>query len=148
MRLARLPSRAQRWLTIYLWFVMGLLLVQGGGSLALRLLPGLEATTPEPLATVMNGNVPHAVLHIAWGVVGLLVLALWRGDRARLGLALGFGAFYTLLGFVGIVVVHPAGMRLDWPENLFHLIVGPLMLALGCLAWRAGAAAGLGGRRT
>ena len=79
---------------------------------------------------------------------GLLVLALWRGARARLGLALGFGTFYTLLGFLGIVVVHPAGMRLDWPENLFHLIVGPLMLALGALAWRAGATAGPRGRRT
>jgi predicted anti-sigma-YlaC factor YlaD len=141
--LAGPPARARRWLTAYLWLVMGVLLVQGSGSLALRLWPDLAAATPPPLATLMNGNEPHAALHTAWGAVGLLALALWRSDRARLGLALVFGTFYTLLGILGVIVVHPAGMRLDAPENVFHLTVGPLMLAL---AWRAVAGAGAGGR--
>lgn len=147
VHLTREPVPAMRWLTAYLWFVMTLLLVQGSSSLALRLLPGLEAATPGPLATLMNGNPPHALLHIAWGLVGLLALTIARGDRARLGLGLVFGTFYTLLGLLGIAVIDPAGLRLGWQENLFHLIVGPLMLALTALAWRAVATAGPRGRR-
>jgi hypothetical protein len=128
---------AARLLQLYMWLIMVLLLVQGSGSLLLGLRPDVAALVPEPLATIMNGNLPHAILHIAWGTFGLFVLATQRSDRVRRGLGLTFGLFYTLLGFLGLVVHNPFGMRLAWQENLFHLTVGPLMLALTLLAWRA-----------
>lgn len=126
-----------RILYLYLWLTMSLLFIQGSGSLLLRLRPDIEAVTPWLLATLMNGNIPHAVLHIAWGFVGLVILLLFRSRAVRIGLALTFGTFYTLLGFLGIIVYHPFGMRLEFPENLFHLTVGPLMLVLVWLAWRS-----------
>jgi hypothetical protein len=125
-----------RALTWYLWLVMAGLLLQGAGSLLLDLRPDVQAVTPLPLATLMNGNAPHAALHIAWGAAGLAVLALLGSPLARLRLGLVFGLFYTALGFLGIAVHDPFGMRLMLPENAFHLIVGPLMLLLTWLAWR------------
>ena len=130
-------SRATRILHIYLWITMSLLFIQGSGSLLLRLRPDIEAVTPWILATLMNGNTPHAILHIAWGAVGLAILFTQHSNRVRLGLGLTFGVFYTLLGFLGIVTHNPFGLRLAWEENAFHLIVGPLMLLLVWLAWRS-----------
>jgi len=129
-------SRAAGALRLYLWVVMPGLLVQGAGSLLLDLRPDVRAATPVLLATVMNGNPPHAWLHIVWGLVGLFVLLAFRSAAARLGLGLIFGIFYTLLGFLGIAVHHPFAMRLELPENVFHLTVGPLMLLLTWLASR------------
>jgi len=129
-------SSGARALQVYLWVVMAGLLVQGAGSLLLDSRPDLRVVAPFLLATVMNGNPPHAWLHIVWGVAGLFVLATFRSAAARIRLGLTFGVFYTLLGFFGIAVHHPFGMRLEFPENAFHLTVGPLMLLLTWLAWR------------
>lgn len=136
--LAQQQTRATRILHIYLWLTMSLLFIQGSGSLLLRLRPDIETVTPWLLATLMNGNTPHAILHIAWGLVGLIILFTQRSNRTRLGLGLTFGVFYTLLGFLGIVVHNPFGLRLAWEENLFHLTVGPLMLLLVWWAWHTG----------
>lgn len=129
--------RAMRLLNIYLWLAMALLFVQGTGSLILRLRPDIEAVTPVLIATVMNGNLPHAVLHLVYGLVGLIYLALQHTNSARIRFAFLFGVFYTALGFLGILFMNPFGLRLAWQENLFHLTVGPLMLALAFLAWRS-----------
>ncbi len=130
------PWSASQVLQVYIWFVMALLLIQGSGSLALRLSPALEAVTPLLIATIMNGNLPHAILHVVWGTFGLAYMFTLRGERERLALGLLFGVFYTLLGFLGIIFLNPFGLRLGWPENLFHLVVGPLMLLLSIFAWR------------
>lgn len=133
LRSSRTSARIQQ---AYLWLVMAGLLAQGGGSLLLDLRPDLQAATPSPLATVLNGNPPHAALHIVWGIAGLAILGLVRTPTARLCLGLVFGVFYTGLGFLGIGVHHPLSMRLELPENVFHLTVGPLMLIFTWLAWR------------
>ncbi len=131
------PGLATRVLYIYLWLTMSLLFIQGSGSLILRLRPNIESNTPVLLATIMNGNVPHAILHIVWGAVGLIILITQRSYSVRLGLGLIFGLFYTLLGVLGIIVLNPFGLRLAWQENLFHLTVGPLMLILVWLSWHS-----------
>ena len=116
---------------------MSLLFIQGIGSLLLRLRSDIEAITPVLLATLMNGNIPHAILHIVWGTIGLTILITQRSYRVRFGLGLTFGLFYTLLGILGIFVLNPFGLRLGWQENLFHLTIGPLMLILVWLSWRS-----------
>ena len=131
-------TRTSHWPLVqgfYVWAVMVGLLAQGTGSLLLDTNDGLRRTTPYLLATLLNGNPPHAWLHIVWGAGGFVFLALFRTSRARIGLGLVFGIFYTLLGFLGIAAHHPFGMRLDLPENVFHLTVGPLMLLLTSLAF-------------
>src|SRR5262249_1419126 len=85
------PGRGARPLHVYLWLVMGGLLLQGAGSLLLDLRPDVQAATPWPLATIMNGNPPHAWLHIVWGIAGLAVLGLFRTPVVRLWLGLVFG---------------------------------------------------------
>jgi len=85
----------------------------------------------------MNGNIPHAILHIFWGTIGLIILITQRSYGVRLGLGLTFGLFYTLLGILGIFVLNPFSLRLAWQENLFHLTIGPLMLILVWFSWRS-----------
>jgi len=131
------PGLATRILYIYLWLTMGLLFIQGSGSLLLRLRPDIESITPGLLATIMNGNIPHAILHITWGTIGLIILITQRSYSVRLALGLTFGLFYTLLGVLGIFVYNPFGLRLGWQEDLFHLTVGPLMLILVWFSWRS-----------
>jgi hypothetical protein len=67
----------------------------------------------------------------------MLVLA-GRGmsDRGYAQLTLAFGVFYTALAVLGLAVHHPFGLRLDRGENVFHLLVGPITLALGLVAMR------------
>jgi hypothetical protein len=136
--IAAVATGRSRWDVVqrlYVWAVMAGLLVQGAGSLVLDSNDGLRLKLPYLLATVMNGNPPHAWLHVVWGVGGLLLLSLFRTFEAGIALGFLFGAFYTLLGFLGIVVHHPFGMRLELPENVFHLTVGPLMLLLTTLSF-------------
>ena len=128
---------AGRLLQIYLWAAMTLLFVQGSGSLILRLRPDIEAATPLLLATLMNGDIRHAILHMSWGAVGLVYLFAFRTLRVQLRLAWVFGIFYVALGLLALAVFHPFGLRLELPENVFHLTVGPLMLILAYFAWHS-----------
>ena len=121
-------------LSVYLWILMVGLFLQGSGSLALRLSSGLEAITPPLLAGILLAHIPHAILHIVWGLIGILVLATLRSMRARLWLGLVFGIFYTLLAIYGTLNPHAFGLHLAPSENAFHWIVGPLTLGLSLLA--------------
>ncbi len=60
---------------------------------------------------------------------------MFRSFGARITLGFVFGTFYTLLGLLGIVVHDPFGMRLELPENVFHLTVGPTTLLVAWLAF-------------
>lgn len=133
----RRPVTPESILHIYLWILMPGLLLQGLGSLALRLSSGLEAITPPLLAGVLLAHIAHAILHIAWGLVGIVVLATFRFVRARLWLGLIFGIFYTLLAISGTIDPHIFELHLAPSENAFHWIVGPLTLGLSLVAWYA-----------
>jgi hypothetical protein len=99
----RSSSSMNRILSVYLWILMVGLFLQGSGSLALRLSSGLEAITPPLLAGILLEHIAHAILHIAWGLIGIVVLATSRSTRARLWLGLIFGIFYTLLAIVSLL---------------------------------------------
>ena len=131
----RSSSSMNRILSVYLWILMVGLFLQGSGSLALRLSSGLEAITPPLLAGILLAHIAHAILHIAWGLIGIVVLATSRSTRARLWLGLVFGIFYTLLAIVGTLDSHIFELHLAPSENAFHWIVGPLTLGLSLLAW-------------
>jgi hypothetical protein len=128
------PFRAIEVLHVYLWIVMLGLLLQGIGSLALRLIPGLPAITPALVIALMLGHIPHAILHITWGVAGIVFLLIFHSRRALIGLGLVFGTFYTLLGIIGAMVNNAFGLQLAIGENAFHLIVGPLTLIVTFVA--------------
>ncbi|GEM_PF-3406082 len=123
-------------LHLYLWLVMGGLLLQGIGSLVLRAQRSLAAPSPTAVSNFFSDNPPHAWVHIAWGTTGLVILIARRPAHVRWWLALIFGVFYTLLGFLGVAVHNPFGLALGLVENAFHLLVGPSMLLLVVLARR------------
>ena len=126
-------SIMDRILTVYLWILMVGLFLQGSGSLALRLSSGLEAITPPLLAGILLAHIAHAILHIVWGLIGIVVLAVFRSARASLWLGLVFGIFYTLLAIVGTMDSHIFELHLAPSENAFHWIVGPLTFGLSLL---------------
>ena len=128
------PLRAIDVLHVYLWIIMLGLFLQGSGSLALRLIPGLPSVTPALVVGLMLAHIPHAILHIAWGLAGMLFLLIFHSRRALIGLGLVFGTFYSLLGIIGVLVNNAFGLQLVLSENAFHLIVGPLTLILTFLA--------------
>jgi hypothetical protein len=101
-------------------------------SLILRIVGVLPATDTNGLFT---GDSPHASIHTIWAL-GLLAALGWSTSSRQLAAAaLLFAAFYIPLGILGIVVHHPFGLALGPRQNGFHLIVGPLALAIGLWAW-------------
>jgi hypothetical protein len=128
------PLRAINVLHVYLWIVMLGLLIQGVGSLALRLIPGLPSITPAIVIALMLAHIPHAILHITWGLAGILFLLIFHSRHALIGLGLIFGIFYTLLGIIGALVNNAFGLQLALGENAFHLVVGPLTLIVTFVA--------------
>jgi hypothetical protein len=120
-----------RW---YLWILMAGLLLQGLGSLIFRLAPALPASSPLLVRGAFGIDAWHALIHIIWGFVGVIVLSVSRTERPLISLALIFGLFYTALGLWGVAAHHPLGLELDLPENAFHLVAGPLSLLLGWLS--------------
>ena len=128
------PLRAIDILHVYLWIVMLGLFLQGIGSLALRLIPGLPSITPALVMALMLAHIPHAILHIVWGLAGILFLLIFHSRRALIGLGLTFGIFYTLLGIIGVLVNNAFGLQLALGENAFHLVVGPLTLIVTFVA--------------
>ena len=123
----------ERLLRPYLWVVLGGLLIQGAGSLIFRLVPALPEHSPLLVRGAFGIDFWHALIHIAWGVAGVAVLRASISAGPLLLLVLLFGVFYTAFGLWGVLEDHPLGLELDLPENLFHLVAGPLSLAIG--AW-------------
>jgi hypothetical protein len=123
-------------LNAYMWVLMGGLLLQGLGSLIFRLEPALPAQNPLLVRGAFGIDFWHALVHIAWGAMGLLVLRASHVRRSLVALALIFGGFYTALGVWGVLAHHPLGLELDLPENIFHLVAGPVALLLGWLNLR------------
>ena len=83
-----------------------------------------------------NADPRHAFIHVAWGLGMLILLARGLDERGCIRLTLAFGVFYCALAALGLAVHHPFGLRLDRGENVFHLLVGPITLALGLVAAR------------
>ncbi|MFL5802253.1 MAG: hypothetical protein ACJ8CR_10995 [Roseiflexaceae bacterium] len=125
-------DRALHW---YLRVLMGGLLLQGLGSLLFRLAPALPAAAPLLVRGIFGIDFWHAWIHIAWGAVGVAILAMRSSRRTDVALALAFGVFYTALGIAGVTLHHPLGLELGWFENSFHLTAGPLTLVLGGVGW-------------
>ena len=118
------PSRG------YAWFCGIFLLLQGGTTLAARLVPAVDRAFPFLLRTTRM--VPlHSALHIATALLAFLVLAL--GDRATRRFALLFGAFYALLGVLGLATGHAMGLGLQAFDHPFHIVLGLLGIAAAAM---------------
>jgi hypothetical protein len=80
----------------------------------------------------------HNALHIATGLAALAV-ALSRSTPAARRFCLGFGAFYLILGGLGMLLGDPsldrrwqAGpLSLDVMDHAFHIVLGSIFLVSG-----------------
>ena len=129
-----IPTRPARLVRRFLWIVGAALLLQGGLSLVMR---ALAVPLPDLALAFVNADPLHALIHITWGLVMLGAVTRFTDDGALARLVLTFGVFYTLLAFLGVLVHHPFGLKLDLGENVFHFTVGPLALLFGVWGVRA-----------
>lgn len=121
------------WLRVFLASLGGALLAQGLASWALDATGNASDAMPYRFA---NADPRHAFIHVVWGGAILALLARGLDHHGCVRLALVFGVFYTGLAALGLAVHHPLGLRLDRGENVFHLLVGPITLAVGIVALR------------
>jgi hypothetical protein len=116
---------ARRLARLYGLAVGAALLLEGGLLLVLDRLP-----LALPFAA---GDARHNLLHAAWGVVLLALLARPGPPRRAVAVVLGFGLFYSALAIAGVLVDRPLGLLVGPGENVFHFTVGALALFVGGL---------------
>jgi hypothetical protein len=134
-----LPLRVLR---VYLFALGGILALQGLAALFLWV---VGATPPLLMDLHLVTHPRHSAMHVGWGAVMLLVLAVsstyLSGRQPRPGTAgaldpavtLGvvFGLYYTGLALFVAFVGSPFGLHVTTSQNTFHFAVGPATLLLG-----------------
>jgi hypothetical protein len=113
---------------VYAWALGAGLFLEGA---ALLLLDQIRVALPGAAVGFATGDVRHNALHVVWGAAILIMLATRRTEGRAAAMLLVFGVLYVWLGVLGLVVERPFGLLLGPGENGFHLVVGPLALALG-----------------
>jgi len=126
----KIGTRAPLW---YAWAVGGFLLLQGANTLLFRLVPPFDRAFPALLAVTQMIPI-HSLLHIGTGLLALAVIRY--GGRGPWWFALGFGAFYTLLGLAGQLSGNPFGLGLQPFDHPFHLVAGVPGLLAAALGYR------------
>jgi len=85
---------------------------------------------------IFQVSVLHNIVHLLFGIAGLLLARTWSGARAFL---IGGGAVYLVLWIYGLVVGQDAGANfvpLNSADDWLHLVLGIGMIALGLLTAR------------
>jgi len=85
------------------------------------------------LLGIFEVSVLHNLVHLAFGVAGLVLARTLSGARAFL---LGGGAVYLLLWLYGLFIDHDSAANfvpVNSADNWLHLVLGIGMLALGLL---------------
>jgi hypothetical protein len=98
------------------------------------------------LLGVFNVSILHNIVHLAFGVAGLLLARTFGGARAYL---IGGGAIYLVLFIYGMLIDHRSAANfvpVNNADNWLHLALAIGMIGLGVLLSRRGATAGTAGR--
>jgi len=85
------------------------------------------------LLSVFAVSVLHNIVHLAFGVAGLVFARTWSTAR---GYLVGGGVIYLLLWMYGVLVDHGSGgnfVPLNEADNWLHLVLGVGMFTLGVL---------------
>lgn len=88
------------------------------------------------LIGVFEVNALHNIVHLAFGVLGILLAS--RHDSARTFLLVG-GIVYLVVWVYGAIVDFASSanfIALNTADNWLHFLLGAGMLALGALLWR------------
>jgi hypothetical protein len=88
------------------------------------------------LLGVFQVSVLHNIVHLLFGIVGLLLARTWSGARAFL---IGGGAIYLVLWIYGLAVGQDTSANfvpLNNADDWLHLVLGIGMIGLGLLTGR------------
>ncbi|MGN9844554.1 DUF4383 domain-containing protein [Nonomuraea sp. H19] len=88
------------------------------------------------LLNVFQVSILHNIVHLLFGIAGILMSRTWSGARAFL---IGGGVVYLVLWIYGMLIGHdsPANfVPLNTADNWLHLLLAIGMLALGFLLAR------------
>ncbi|SDM82365.1 protein of unknown function [Nonomuraea jiangxiensis] len=88
------------------------------------------------LLNVFQVSILHNILHLLFGIAGILLSRTWSGARSFL---IGGGVVYLLLWIYGMLIGHdrPANfVPVNTADNWLHLILAIGMIALGLLLAR------------
>ncbi|OIJ24633.1 hypothetical protein UG56_021705 [Nocardioides luteus] len=83
------------------------------------------------LLGIFQVSILHNIVHLLFGIAGLVLATTWNGARAFL---IGGGAIYLVLWIYGLAIDHQSAANfvpLDDADNWLHLILGAGMIALG-----------------
>ncbi|MEU7898920.1 DUF4383 domain-containing protein [Nonomuraea sp. NPDC049152] len=93
------------------------------------------------LLGVFQVSVLHNVVHLLFGVAGLLLARSWAGARGYLIVG---GVVYLLLWLYGLLIGHESAANfvpVNMADNWLHLFLGIAMIAMGYLLSRGRVAA-------
>jgi hypothetical protein len=112
----------------------------------LGFIPGITANYDEMqfaghhsgalLLGVFQVSILHNIVHLLFGVAGILMARTWSGARAFL---IGGGLIYLVLWIYGMLISHDAPANfvpVNTADNWLHLVLGAGMLALGFVLGR------------
>ena len=83
------------------------------------------------LLGIFNVSILHNIVHLAFGLVGLLLARTASGAR---GYLIGGGAIYLVLFLYGLVIDHQSAANfvpVNMADNWLHLVLGIGMIGLG-----------------
>ncbi|NGN95655.1 DUF4383 domain-containing protein [Nocardioides sp. KC13] len=83
------------------------------------------------LLGIFQVSILHNIVHLLFGIAGLVLARTWNGARAYL---IAGGAIYLVLWIYGLAIDHESAANfvpLDDADNWLHLVLGAGMLALG-----------------
>ena len=89
------------------------------------------------LLGIFEVSVLHNVVHLLFGVAGLVMARTWNGARSYL---IGGGAIYLVLWLYGLLIDKTSAANfvpVNAADDWLHLVLGLGMIALGVLGRRA-----------
>ena len=93
------------------------------------------------LLGIFQVSILHNIVHLLFGIAGLVLATSWSGARAYL---IAGGAIYMVLLIYGLAVDHGSSANfvpVNGADNWLHLVLGVGMLALGLALGRTPGAA-------
>jgi Domain of unknown function (DUF4383) len=96
-------------------------------------------TSDAMLLGVFEVSILHNIVHLLFGVGGILAARTWSAAR---GYLIGGGVIYLLLFLYGLLIGHDTAANfvpLNNADNWLHLVLGIGMIALGVLLSRRAA---------
>jgi len=92
--------------------------------------------SPSELLGLFQVSILHNIVHLAFGVIGLVAAATWESSRLYL---VGGGAIYLALAVYGWIVERGSDANfvpMNGADNVLHVLLGAGMIGLGIVLGR------------